>query len=122
MVPEEKTLNIENILTQIQSIFFGSNALRADTEFHGKEMFHGKGHFKKSKLIKRVQLFDNIATFIINNHLPIRMVCIDVKAHRGKYIYPQPEYKLGLIFILERFCDYLQEVDGLREFGTTSLY
>lgn len=113
LVPEEKTIDLESTLTQIQSNFFGSTALRTDTEFHGKEMFHGKGHFKKRKLSGRVQLFDDIATFIINNQLPIRMVCIDVKAHRSKYTYPQPEYRLGLMLILERFCDYLQKVDDL---------
>ena len=113
LVPEEKTIDLESTLTRIQSNFFGSTALRTDTEFHGKEMFHGKGHFKKRKLSDRVQLFYDIATFVINNQLPIRMVCIDVKAHRGKYTYPQPEYSLGLMLILERFCDYLQKVDDL---------
>ena len=41
LVPEDKVLDLENTLTQIQSNFFGSTALRTDTEFHGKEMFHG---------------------------------------------------------------------------------
>ncbi|MGB0320683.1 MAG: hypothetical protein ACPGAH_10200 [Cycloclasticus sp.] len=71
LVPEEKTIDLESTLTRIQSNFFGSTALRTDTEFHGKEMFHGKGHFKKRKLSDRVQLFDDIATFVINNQLPI---------------------------------------------------
>lgn len=113
LIPEDKVLDLENTLTQIQSNFFGSTALRTDTEFHGKEMLHGKGHFKKRKLNERVQLFEDIATFIINNKLPVRMVCIDVNAHRAKYQYPQPEYRLGLMLVLERFCDYLQKQDDI---------
>jgi hypothetical protein len=113
LVPEDKVLDLENTLTQIQSNFFGSTALRTDTEFHGKEMFHGKGHFKKRKLSDRVQLFRDIATFIINNKLPVRLVCIDVNSHRAKYQYPQPEYRLGLTLILERFCDYLEKTDDI---------
>ena len=113
LVSEDKALELESTLTQIQSNFFGSAALRKDTEFHGKEMFHGKGHFKKRKLNERVQLFEDIATFIIDNQLPIRMVCIDVDSHRKKYTYPQPEYRLGLMLILERFCDYLQKSDDI---------
>jgi hypothetical protein len=113
LLPEDKALDLETTLTQIQSNFFGSTALRTDTEFHGKEMFHGKGHFKKRKLSERVQLFEDIATFVINNKLPVRLVCIDVEAHRAKYTYPQPEYRLGLMLILERFCDYLQTVDDI---------
>ena len=50
LLPEGKTIDLENTLTQIQLNFFGSTALRTDTEFHGKEMFHGKSHFKKRKL------------------------------------------------------------------------
>lgn len=113
LLPENKALDLETTLTQIQSNFFGSTALRTDTEFHGKEMFHGKGHFKKRKLSERVQLFEDITTFVINNKLPVRLVCIDVEAHREKYTYPQPEYRLGLMLILERFCDYLQTVDDI---------
>lgn len=113
LIPEDKTLDLENTLTQIQSNFFGSTALRPDTEFHGKDMFNSKAHYKKRKLSERVQLFEDIATFIINNHLSIRMVCVDVDAHRQKYTYPQPEYRLGLMLVLERFCDYLQEVDDI---------
>lgn len=113
LLHENKALALEKTLTQIQSNFFGTAALRTDTEFHGKEMFHGKKHFKKRKLSDRVNLFNDIATFIIKNQLPIRMVCIDVKAHRSKYTYPQPEYRLGLMLILERFCDYLQANDDI---------
>lgn len=113
LLPEDKTLSLESTLTQIQSNFFGSTALRTDTEFHGKEMFHGKGHFKKRKLNERVQLFQDIATFIISNQLTIRMICINVEAHRAKYSFPQPEYPLGLMLILERFCDYLEKVDDI---------
>ena len=113
LVSEGKALDLEKTLTQIQYNFFGTNSLRTDTEFHGKEMFHGKGAFKKRKLNERVKLFDDIATFIINNKLPVRMVRIDVEAHRAKYTYPTPEYRLGLMLILERFCDYLESVDDL---------
>lgn len=113
LVSEEKVLDLEKTLTQIQYNFFGSSSLRKDTEFHGKEMFHGKAHFKGIKLSKRVQLFKDLTTFIINNELPIRMICIDVKSHRKKYTFPIPEYRLGLMLILERFCDYLEEVNDI---------
>ena len=113
LVSEDKVLELERTLTEIQSNFFGSTALRTDTEFHGKEMFHGKGHFKKRKLNERVQLFEDITSFVISNKLPVRMVRIDVDAHRSKYQYPKPEYRLGLTLILERFCDYLEKEDDI---------
>lgn len=41
------------------------------------------------------------------------MVCIDVVRHRAKYMYPMPAYRLGLMLILERFCEVLDTVDDL---------
>ena len=60
-----------------------------------------------------MKLFEDIGKFIVNNRIPIRLICIDVKAHRSKYIYPQPEYSLGLMLFLERFCDFLDQTDEL---------
>jgi hypothetical protein len=83
------------------------------TELHGKELFHGKGNGKGRKLSERVQVFNDIATFVCNNRIPVRMVCIDVKHHRRRYTYPTPEYRLGLMLLLERFCEYLDKVDEM---------
>ncbi|MDP6968601.1 MAG: DUF3800 domain-containing protein [Gammaproteobacteria bacterium] len=113
LVSDTKALELESTLMQIQANFFGTTSLRTDTEFHGKDILHGKAHYKKRKLNERVQLFQNITDFIIDNQLPIRMVCIDVNAHRTKYAYPAQEYRLGLMLILERFCDYLQAIDDI---------
>ena len=113
LVAEGQVLELESTLTQIQSNFFGSTALRTDTEFHGKDMLHGKGYFKKRKLVERVRLFKGIVSFVLSNKLPIRIICIDVKNHRAKYQYPQPEYRLGLMLVLERFCDFLEKADDL---------
>ncbi|MEW8293051.1 MAG: DUF3800 domain-containing protein [Candidatus Thiodiazotropha sp.] len=113
VIPDGKALEFEDTLSQIQYNFFGTNVLTKDTEFHGKELFHGKGQFKGRKLADRVRVFHDISSFLINNKIPIRMVCIDVHAHRAKYNYPIPEYRLGLMLILERFCDYLDHVDDL---------
>ena len=113
LVPEDKVLDLDKTLTQIQFNFFGSTALIAENEFHGKEMFHGKGLFKRRKLSERIEVFDYFATFLISNAIPIRLVHIDVKHHREKYLYPIPEYTLGLMLFLERACDYLDEVKDL---------
>ena len=113
LVPETKVLELDKTLTQIQYNFFGSSSLVAANEFHGKEMFHGKGPFKGRKLPDRIELFDYFATFLIENEIPIRLVRIDVKHHRQKYQYPTPEYRLGLMLFLERACDYLDKANDL---------
>lgn len=113
LIPDKKAIQFENTLSQIQDNFFGTSVLSKDTEFHGKELFHGKGHFKGRALSERVRVFHDVASFIVNSKIPVRMVCIDVPKHRSKYVYPKPEYRLGLMLILERFCEYLDHVDDL---------
>jgi len=113
IIPGDNVIDLENTLSQIQYNFFGNTFLTRDTEFHGKELFHGKAQFKGRNLSERVQLFRDIATFILNNKIPIRMVRIDVHRHREKYAYPAPEYRLGLMLILERICDFLDSVDDM---------
>jgi len=103
----------EATLSQIQQNFFGTSILTQQTEMHGKEIFHGKAHFKGRKLGDRLKLIADLATFITTAQLPVRIVQIDVPTHRKKYRFAQPEYQLGLMLILERFCDYLDEVSDL---------
>ncbi|RYD71308.1 MAG: DUF3800 domain-containing protein, partial [Verrucomicrobiaceae bacterium] len=111
LIPEENIAALENSLSQIQYNFFGTQVLTKDTEMHGKEIFHGKGAFKGRSFEDRLKLLRDITTFVISNKLPVRLITISVDAHRKKYAFPEPEYRLGLMLILERFCDYLDQVD-----------
>ena len=114
LVPEAKVLELDKALTRIQFNLFGSSSLVVENEIHGKEMFQGKGPFKKRKLAERVKVFEHLTNLLIENEIPIRLVRIDVKRHRQKYMFPTPEYPLGLMLFLERVCDYL---DFVRDLG-----
>ena len=109
--PDKDALVYEGLLTQIQHSVFGSATLTKQNEFHGKDIFHGKGNFRKMSMSDRVKIFCDISDFITTNRIPVRMVCIDVSKHRSKYLRPVPEYRLGLMLVLERFCDYLDKVN-----------
>ena len=87
LLPDKKVAEFESTLSQIQYNFFETSTLTKETEFHGKELFHGKGQFKRRKLEERLKVFEDLASFIVNNRIPVRMVCIDVKEHRAKYTY-----------------------------------
>ncbi|HHN78365.1 MAG TPA: DUF3800 domain-containing protein [Phycisphaerales bacterium] len=113
LVPDEKIAKVESTLRQIQYNFFDTENLTKASEFHGIELFQGKGASKGRPLADRVKVFDDIVTCLINHSIPIRIIQFNVPAHKDKYIYPQPEYRLGLMLLLERFCDYLDDVDDL---------
>lgn len=113
VVNDSIALELDKLLSQIQFNYFGTSVLTKESEFHGKEIFHGKGNWKGRKLAERIKVFEDISSVIISKQLPIRIVKIDVQRHKRKYIFPIPEYRLGLMLILERFSDYLDKVDDI---------
>lgn len=113
LIPDQKALDFESTLSQIAFNFFGTRSMTVQSELHGKELFHGKGNAKGRKLAERVQVFQDVATFVTNNKIPVRLICINVERHKQKYAYPMPPYRLGLMLILERFCEYLDTVNDL---------
>jgi len=113
VINETLALELDKLLSQIQYNYFGTSVLTKSSELHGKEIFHGKENWKGHSLKERVQVFNDITSNIISKKLPIRGVCIDVNKHRLKYKYPIPEYRLGLMLLLERFCDYLGNIDDI---------
>ena len=64
LVPDKKVLDLDNALMEIQSNFFGKADLTVNTEFHGKDMFHGKGNCKGRKLKDRVGLFEELVNLL----------------------------------------------------------
>ncbi|MBU0650968.1 DUF3800 domain-containing protein [bacterium] len=113
IVKDDAIDKIEKIITQIQYDFFGTSVLSKENELHGKDIYHRKANFNKRELKERVELFKQIGDFLINNKITIRLVCIDVNAHKRKYKKPEPEYRLGLMLILERICDFLEKVHDI---------
>lgn len=112
-ISDAQCLAFEGVLRQIAYNYFGNSSLTQAFEFHGNELFHGKGNSKGRKLEERVRVFQDVATFVTDNKIPVRMVCIDVAQHLQKYKYPTPAYRLGLMLMLERFQEYLDTVDDL---------
>ncbi len=99
--------DVEKSIMKIQFDFFGSSLLKIENELHGKDIFQGKGVYKKRKLPERLKLFEEIAQILIKYKIPIVLICIDVEAHRNKYVTPVKEYSWGLQLALERFSDFL---------------
>ena len=113
LLPEKDITPLENILMQIQYNFFSTNRLDSSTELHGQFIFNGKGIYRKRKLEDRIKLFEDIGDVLIQHKIPICLVCVDVKKHHEKYKYPTPEYRLGLMLILEQFCFYLDKINDI---------
>jgi hypothetical protein len=109
LISDDKISDLEKILSRIAYNFFGTSILTKDTEIHGVDLYQGKAAFKGRKLEDRIALLKDLTDFVVDHKIPIRIVNIDVQAHREKYYYAEPEYRLGLMLILERFCDFLEK-------------
>ena len=114
VIIQDSTLNtLDNALSSLASSFFGSHKLTTQNEFHGKDLFHGKGNSKQKPIKDRISIFLDITNLILQYKIPIYIVKIDIQKHNQKYLYPEPVYSLGLMLILERFCDHLDRVNDL---------
>ncbi len=108
LVDDRQAAALDARLREVQSTFLGSSVLSVATELHGKELFHSKGNCKGRSLADRLAVFDKVAQCVLDMNLPLRFVSIDVVAHRARYKTPEPEYRLGLMLALERYCDFLE--------------
>lgn len=113
LIPDRQACEFERALGDVTHRFFGSSSLNQTCELHGKDLFHGKGNAKGSRLEDRVRVFQEVAEFVARYRIPIRMACIHVERHLQKYRQPTLVYRLGLMLILERFAEYLDGVDDL---------
>jgi len=113
IIPDRQALKLEDTLSDIAFNFLGTRTLTVQSEMHGKDLFHGKGNAKGRHLAERVQVFKHISRFLVDNRIPVRVILIDVALHRAKYTYPMPEYRLGLMLVLEKFAEYVESVDDL---------
>lgn len=62
--PESSIQEAETKLAAISKDYFGSPVINKDTEFHAKEIIHGKGPFKGHKMDRRVALFKSLIDVI----------------------------------------------------------
>ena len=67
LIDAHNATELEDTLRQIQHNFFGTSILAKNTEYHGKDMFHGKGNCKGRAMQERVALFEDVGKFIVNN-------------------------------------------------------
>ena len=113
MIPDREARKFEGALAEITLSFFGAKDLTRSNELHGKDLFHGKGNARGRTLEDRLRVFRQVSAFVAKNSLPVRLVYIDVDRHNQKYRNPTAAYRLGLMLLLERFAEHLDQIDDL---------
>ncbi len=109
--PEEVCLDIDNKLSSISKSYFGSIALSKDTEFHAKDIIHGKGPYKGHKIEKRLDLYKELIKVIDDYREQIGKIKIKVNP---KYIqFPKDLSDQAFMFFTEKLDGYLKSKDSL---------
>ena len=88
---------------------FGLARLESGTEFHAKDIFHGKGNFKGWKAAKRIDLLQRLAK-IIDRHDEIYK--IPIRLDVARMVASDPEHK-AFMFLVERVQMQLQQIDSI---------
>ncbi len=78
-------------------------------EFHGKDMFAGKSHFKKFKIEERLQAFKDLVSIFKNYNLSFFCQGIDKKKHQAKYLTPYHPHNVAFMYLIEKIDRFLSE-------------
>lgn len=96
-IPETKVKDVEEALDQIAIDYFGASVLDPSTEFHARDIFHGKGPFSGKLLAERVELLKELASVISDHGLERIQIRVDPsRMSRDDYA------KVGFMYLVER--------------------
>ena len=109
MVPVELVAELEAQVNALSKECFGSARLEAGTEFHAKEIFHGKGNFKGWDADKRIDVLTRLAK-IIDRHEEIFK--IPVRIEPARMLASDPEHK-AFMFFVERVQMQLDHIKSI---------
>lgn len=114
LVVEDKDVQkIEQSIHGLALDFFGKSTLGKDTELHGIEIFRGNGACKGRSIEERLVLFRGLIDILSNEKIKKFLVTINCEEHRRRYVNPEPEYNLGLMFYIEMVEKFLSDNNSL---------
>ncbi len=97
-VPSEVIKGVEAALDEIADGYFGSRMLDVSTEFHAKDVVHGKGPYSGKDMAGRLELLKRLTT-VVEEHPQIGRVQISLDPSR---INRDDYERIAFMFMVER--------------------
>ncbi|SMN17651.1 hypothetical protein CRYPA_1442 [uncultured Candidatus Thioglobus sp.] len=97
--PEESIKFVENCLSEIAQEYFGSAILSNDTEFHAKDIVHGKATYKGHDLNKRFDLY--ISLLEVLEQCP-ELKKIEIRIEPEKMVANKDHQDMAFMFFVEK--------------------
>jgi hypothetical protein len=100
---------VDGALSILAEHYFGSGLLSAETEFHGKDIFQGKGPYKGRPLCERVDLYKSLIE-IMASEPGIGRIEIRIDPSR---MVASTYQDMAFMFLVEKVDDYMGQEDSL---------
>lgn len=101
---------IENEVRLLGLKHFGSESRNTDFEFHGHQIYSGKGqYFSKIKIELRIQIMEDLLNILKKYELQIIYSIINKLSNKAQ-LHP---HQLAFLFLIERIEDYLTRENTL---------
>jgi hypothetical protein len=98
-LPSQSIPRIEGELSGLSERYFSTTLASRNTEFHAKNIFHGKGAFKGWDIGRRLALFFDLLQVLV---LDEELARIEVKVNPEKMMRPEQKHEMAFTFMAER--------------------
>lgn len=107
--PESSIIEVDIRLSEIASDYFGSSILSKDTEFHARDIVHGKGPYKGQDMAGRVELYKSLIDVI--DECP-DLKRIEIRIDPSKMVAEEHEKK-AFMFFVEKVEELMRSLKSL---------
>lgn len=105
-IPPKKALELDEKVAEIAKWFFDDAVLKKETEFHGAEIVHGKGPYRKRKVDDRIELFKRLLICFANDS---DIGKIQVRIDPSKIVYDKRrEDDWAFMFFVEKANEFMR--------------
>lgn len=119
-IPEQSFKDFEADMLALALKTFRGRAAQPDFEFHGSDIFQGRGDCSALAPGERVELYREITSLIGKHDCSIFSVGINKEAHKQRALRngypPKHPHALGTMFLVERIDAWLEELQPTIDF------
>lgn len=111
-IHSEDIVDVENEINSLAESTFGNSVLSTDTEFHAKDIFHGKANFKGRSFDERLDILDQLVE--ISARAAVKSIYARVEVDKVDFIStPSEGEELAFMYFVEKVDGFLKKQASL---------
>jgi hypothetical protein len=110
-IPSKKALELDEKVAEIAKWFFDDAVLKKETEFHGAEIVHRKGPYKRREFSDRIELFKRLLSCFANDP---DVGLIEIRIDPSKITSDnRPPDDWAFMFFVEKANEFMNAKDSI---------